>query len=290
MTPAIVRQSRPSGFSVSYCGFGRRRRLAAWVSGLALVLTIVSASLADDISYDPELCPTDAGGKVYITLKGTVFAFPADQLLYIRGASSQGPGAFPQLHDQVSPEGCPRHPLEGTGFTFAYHYADLLADRTAPRHGRMDTVSLVATGPNTWGMQPLRERAFDRNCEKGARVASDVKGFEVCETHPAVDIPGGYPNDLPSSLSLKASREYYSAPFDRAFVIDCRRNVPGTAFNCHVDYKLYETVNISYSFETANIPFADVVEVDKALRTSIERALRPDLSRPFSGYASGTDE
>lgn len=253
-------------------------RLAAT---FAVALLPTGSALAETVSYDPESCADDAGGNVYVTLYGTVFAFPAEQPLFIGEVPPHWKERVPPPLNPEEPEGCPGHPMEGTSFSFAYHYADVKADRTASRSGRPDLLRIIAAPPDFWGIQPSNEQIFDKLCDRTGVVSDEVEGLDVCYTHPPEERREGVPD--PRAVRAKAS--YYSAPFGRPLVAKCGLDASGAALSCNVTYKLYETVNVHYRFNTRNLGFDEIVDFDTGLRANLDDALRPALSQPYPADA-----
>jgi hypothetical protein len=251
-----------------------RTAVVILLSAIALAVFQVRSAAAEDLTYDPESCAVEANEKVYVTFYGKVFAFPYEHPMYVGTVPPQFQARVPDPISPNEPRGCPGHPIEGTGFSFAYYFKGDFGGDVETRRlvAQLDTLQAFAVRPEFWGrsVEPL----FDRLCERTGIVSGEIEGFDVCYALP----PEG--RTEPSSRILRARPAHYAAPFGRPFIVECHGPIGKRDLYCDVTYKLYQTINIVYRFSTQNVPLVTVVDLDKAVRHFFESARREDLSSP----------
>lgn len=227
------------------------------------------------VTYDPASCPQDADGMVYVTLYGMVFKFPHEDPLMFGAVPPNELNRVPQPSNPDAPEGCPGHPLRASNISLTYHYADVKADRTASRTGRLDQLHLVGVGDMYWGNQLANARYALAVCHEG-----EIR--QVTEVLSQCRLPQWRSVD---SANHVASPLEYATPYGQLFVANCRP-FPSGSGTCTVAYKIHRGVNLSYRFKPRNIPLASIIDVDRDLRIRIGEMFVPELS----SYPLGSPE
>jgi hypothetical protein len=86
-----------------------RRRAILSATFAAVLSALAPAASAEMVHYDPALCPTDAGGRIYLRFTtGLAFGFPADAIVAMRGFFHY---PEPAVADPDAQEGCPGNPF-----------------------------------------------------------------------------------------------------------------------------------------------------------------------------------
>lgn len=252
-------------------------RLVAGVTSAFLMLLFVAvasfrpaAATTGALTYDTSQCGTDPQGKVYIALWDQVLRIPARQLGFIRDYPPEKAHRAPRPPDPDVPEGCPGNPIRAAGFTIGPDLATWDAGPDAPPvvEGRAWQVSLVASEPDFWGLQPSLERGFLSGCSQAPEREHRDDGLVICR------VPRSDPS-VPMekwSFSAQADPNVYAAPDGRPFTIECLTSPGGDYHNCIVTYKFYERLNVYYEFTTNQLPIEQVIGFDGALRARLEAA------------------
>ena len=256
---------------------------AAILLGIALACLPLEGSktFAQRFTFDSAACKDGGDGKFYGAAGRLVLAIPADELTHI-GSLPQGRRAeLPRAPDPSEPEGCPDNPFQGLTFAFGYQHRVIRGDTRNPpdlQGGVPRQLRLIAAEPSFWGLQPSREKRFDDVCREYGIREEAGGDIEVCYVKPALDLA----SRQQWAAYLKADTKKYMAPFDRPFVARCGGALLGNAEEkhreCDVDYKLFESLNISYEFSTREVSFDQIVNFDRKIR---ERLLSFEV-RDFS--------
>lgn len=260
---------------------GRGRFRPGWAETMvgaafpALLLMMVAGlppafAASGTLTYDSSLCGVDPEGKVYIALWDQVLRVPARQLGFIRDYPPEKAVRAPQPPDPGVPEGCPGNPIRAAGFTLGTDLATWDAGPDAPPvvEGRARQVSLVATEPDFWGLQPSLERGFLGACSKALEREYRNDGLVVCR------IPRSDPSIPKEKWTFvgQADLDMYPTPTGRPFTVECRISINELYHICIVMYKFYPRLNVYYEFHTNQLPIEQVIDFDRALRARLEAA------------------
>jgi hypothetical protein len=236
-------------------------RLSCAIVGIAGAALGAAQPRAQQLQYDSSSCHPDAAGLVYIALGREVFRWPQEELTLIRDLPPELRAEALQPPDPSEQEGCPGNPIQAAGFDFVYRPGDL------PTRGIPERLELIAARPDFWGLQKNAEQHFLRTCERWHEREETGYGFVACAVPPS-------PPRLREQWAThyQAKLEIYRAPFDRPFTVLCSYEIV-----CDIEYKLYETVNIAYSFRRDRVPISEVIDFDRSLRSRIERSRVSDF-------------
>jgi hypothetical protein len=248
------------------------------VLALLILLALRNEARAGELQFSPDLCATDPGDTIHLALGRTVLRVPLNSLVYILDIPQNDEADVPEVPDPNEPEGCPDHPVQARAYTLRAALSEPggSGDLSDSAGTRFVPFKLVSVSPDDWGMQPWAEKRFDKNCESFGVWTELENGLVACrvifEDAPELD------ND--SAISYQARPEIYNAPFDKPFVVICSHLLGIGTQTCHIIYKLYPTVNFVQKFDLQRVDPANLVDVDRALRTWIENARVKDYQWP----------
>lgn len=228
-------------------------------------------------TYDPAACATDPEGMVYIALGRIVLRLPMEQSLMTDRLEPYWPERMISPPDPSEPEGCPGNPSQQRSLGFMYAYEAILKNKFDPNMtGRPNLLRLISAAPDAWGLQLSTEKRFEAQCRRRGERRKLPNGLTACHVQPDdKTIPIEH-----WGVTYRADPEVYSAPFGRPFVVDCWPGVRPELLECHVTYKLYETLNVAYRFWPKNIPIDQIIEFDSGLREKIAASRIVDFMWP----------
>jgi hypothetical protein len=203
---------------------------------------------------------------VYFAAGRDVFRMPYLTPMNIRNVPDALRKNLPQRPDPSEPEGCPENPVVGMGFSIGYKYE--------PRHPEnygadvsftVEQLSIIATSPGYYGMQPLYERFFESKKNTYNICEEYSNGLVGCRT-PTKD------KTIPKkewAVTFQAKSEIYRAPLGRPFVVHCLPYGLGSQ-QCSVSFNYTDYLRIRYRFHLAKFPILEIIEFDKGLREKLE--------------------
>jgi hypothetical protein len=237
---------------------------------LALVVFQFGKAAADTFSFDPAACHPEAGGLVHIALGTSVFRWPERELTLIDDSRRDADGEALAAPDPTEPEGCPKNPIRGSNFSFAYRYQAILEDKSRPVVPEFapDLLQLIRLGKNA-AFQLGGRADYENLCSHSNMPHQMIHGMTECSIRP---------NDpkIPERLwarSYQAPPATYAAPFGETFYVNC---VGGNALECTVRYKMRADVMVLYKFRPERIPLDHIFDFDRALRAKISGAEVPE--------------
>ena len=227
--------------------------------------------------YDPTTCRFGSIYSIYVTLYGEVFQIPTDHLHGIASLSPDEENCVPQALDPDEPLGCRDNPLPGSRFDISIPAPEGMVfqspDDTEIRNPEdvipVRRLAIRAVRPGFYGMQDSNIRAVERACENGEVQFLDDQ-IKECLFRPSNEDlfnrdqwNGGY----------ITRNSIYNVPSGEPFVVDCILDWP--VRNCSVSYKLLDTVNITYSIDIRRVDPTNFIDVDRAIRMTIENWHQP---------------
>jgi hypothetical protein len=257
-------------------------RIARACAAMAVALFLLTLpAAAESVSYDLENCTTDTGGRVFVRLmNGQSFAFPAEDLLFLRGEAGWPDEWFA---DPDQPAGCPLHPITSKSLVVRYspvtprHPAEPPGERWRP-----DLLQLV-TNPYGGGAHLIQGgnlRKFDSACIN--KPADNPRRHRLVDVSPALqecrfEQPDTKDDgDLPSFLAAKpgAHPEYEGL----RFAVRCTyADRPGGSRTCEAYYRMQGDLGIMYRFEDALVQPAHMAEFDLQIRAFVEASRTQEL-------------
>jgi len=250
--------------------------LAAIVLAAASLLATPLGAPADQLRYDPDTCPTEAQGKVYLRFAtGVAFGFPARALQFLYGSFEPKPEA----PDPSAPEGCPGNPIithwATVGFSFEVPPA---ADGGEPR--RIATfVKLSGATARSFdrrtGMLRLQSIVFGlaESGRRFGRCEEAPEGWEVCY-QPKKDRP--HHTDNGAYYIALANRHPLRSGISLA--VGCGPPAPwNRARLCQLNYRPMPLVHLALNFTDQEIPIEDIFAFDDAVVAWLERSRMPEL-------------
>jgi hypothetical protein len=256
---------------------GWRQTLCSPAAAIALgYFLIPTTGHAELVRYDPERCATDVRDQVFVRLQsGLAFAFPADDLLMLRG-----PVNDPRLiTDPSEPEGCPLNPIVTSGFAVAYRPARPPYPGE-PEDARWQPQLLQIFGhAGPTRLQESNLKFFHRYCIK--KPDTDPRAHRLVEVSPILrecrveQVDRSDDRDWPSYIVARpgAHLEFGGRPF----AVHCYGSfLPGGSRECTADYQIESGLSVMYRFQDAIIPREHIAEFDLQIRAFVAARRTPE--------------
>lgn len=130
----------------------------------------------------------------------------------------------------------------------------------AQQFGLLTSISLIGTPDGPSAMQDVNERTSDRfvNMAVCERLANGLRGCSV-----------GSDFEHAQVSTFRSDSSGYTAPLGRRYIVLCGLGPSISPDDCHVYYRLYKGVSLSYGFDKSRLPVDQILEVDAALRRKV---------------------
>ncbi|WP_148649676.1 hypothetical protein [Lysobacter antibioticus] len=130
----------------------------------------------------------------------------------------------------------------------------------AQQFGLLTSISLIGTSDGSSAMQDVSERASDRFVNMA--VCKNLKnGLQGCSV--------GSDFEHAQVSTFRGDSRGYTAPQGRRYIVLCGLGPTISPDDCHVYYRLYRGVSLSYGFDKSRLPVDKILEVDAALRRKV---------------------
>jgi hypothetical protein len=201
---------------------------------------------------------------IYVAAGRHVYHQPFENLRYVHGVSLETAADLPVPPRPWQPQGCPDHPLRGTGFKFGP-----FSDVTSP--GAAETaigglVQLIEVDPAAW-WDTYERHALTNPCTAG-HGAEMAPGLIVCRQA----LSSGRAGRLPFAAIVDPRR--HAGPLGQPLAILCSPDMSSGADDhvCEISYRLDTDVGVWYEFQTSVMPLTGVIDFDRELRRRIAEA------------------
>ncbi|MBK0399629.1 hypothetical protein H0I76_10530 [Limibaculum sp. M0105] len=253
------------------------RRVARTAAAFVIVGSLASPDAqADTLQYDPDLCPTEADGKVYLRLAtGIAFGFPSGSLQYLYDTFEPRPEA----PDPSAPEGCPGNPIVTKTATVAFSFE--IPPKVESAEPRRIAEFVKLRGADALAFRPGTDHLFLQNSvfhlsevsRKLGRCEETPKGWEVCYQpkpgRPHHTDNGAYYIALPDRHPLRSGIPLAAR---------CSPPLPWNGKRlCDLDYRPLPRVYLSLAFTDKEIPIEYLFAFDAAVVDWLESSHVPEL-------------
>lgn len=239
--------------------------------GILLTVGSIVCSYAKNLppDFQPSACKIpDPEGKMYLSLGSTVFRLAITKINYMHDPDPDT--LRPIAPDLNQPPGCPEHPWaqQSSLYDSSLDTWWLNSRNTSepPAVNKM-VMQLSSAEPDFWG--ETYEDMYLDICRLYTGRVKLPNGLQGClmdrvSTLPEENEFGAY----------QSSKSQYMAPFDAPFTVYCNAAIPmAVGAECTVAYKLYQNLNLTYSFYTTRLPLNDLIAFDQQLRKDIAIAI-----------------
>lgn len=252
--------------------------LAVVATCVVFLTTPVLGQRTGGFTFDSGSCHEDTEETIYITLLGNAFRLPMDYLLGFTVLRASYLPMLPPGRNPTEPFGCPSNPLPGDVFRIAIpRPPDMVFPPPRTDRIRVPDIALPvfrlrirSARPDFFGLQSSHLRDASSDCA-GGEVRWLGPHLRECLVYPGDD----HRTRESWGGSYIADPDNHSIPFQEferqtelPFVVSCLPSIG--VRNCLVSYKIYRTVNIDYRIDIRFIDPAQVVDIDRVIRETLE--------------------